>query len=388
MKRKIKIAYCLPSLYIPGGMERVLTVKANYFADVYGYEVCIILTDGKDKEPYYPLSPKVNVVNLKIDFDGLWGQPLHRKILLYLKKQRVYRKKLESVLRGVRPDITVSMLRREINFITSIDDGSIKIGEAHINRENFRAIPQGKKGNVVRKALSKLWISRLTAKLNRLSMFVVLTAADVPKWKGIRNIRAISNPLPFYPPLQSAGGNKQVIAVGRFLPEKGFDLLIDAWARVNERHPSWTLRIYGGGDKHEYRAQIERLNLAACCFPEDAVPDIAAKYAESSIFALSSRFEGFGLALIEAMACGLPPVAFACPGGPKHIITDNVDGLHAENGNTKDLADKICSLIENEGKRKEMGRQARISAGKYKIERIAGEWDCLFNLLLDKKEKK
>lgn len=381
---KIRIAYCLPSLYIAGGMERVLTVKANYFADVYGYEVSIILTDGKDKAPYYRLSSKVNVMNLDINFDELWALPPYRKILPYLKKQRQYRRKLRDALHGIRPHITVSMLRREINFITSIDDGSIKIGEAHINRENFRAVAQEKKSNFMAKALSKLWLSRLTPKLNKLSAFVVLTVGDAPKWKGVHSIRVIGNPLPFFPAHGSAGVARQVIAVGRYCHEKGFDMLIDAWARVHERHPAWTLRIYGGGDRNAYREQTERLSLTACCILEEAVPHIAEKYLESSIFALSSRFEGFGLALAEAMACGLPPVAFACPGGPQHIINNGVDGLHAVNGNVQDLADKICSLIEDEGRRKEMGRQARVSASKYRVECIAGEWKQLFAQLLDK----
>lgn len=383
MNEKIRIAYCLPSLYIAGGMERVLTVKANYFADVYGYEVSIILTDGKGKDPYYRLSPNVNVMNLDINFDELWALPAHRKILPYLKKQRLYRRKLGDALRGIRPHITISMLRREINFITSIDDGSIKIGEAHINRENFRAVAQNKKSNLMAKVLSKLWISRLTPKLNKLSAFVVLTAGDVPRWKGVGNIRAIANPLPFFPERGAEGNARQVIAVGRYCHEKGFDMLIDAWASVHERHPAWTLRIYGGGDRNAYKEQAERLNLTACCILEEAVTDIAGKYLESSIFALSSRFEGFGLALAEAMACGLPPVAFECPGGPKYIINNGVDGLHAGNGDVKDLADKICSLIQDEGRRKEMGRQARVSAGKYRVEHIAGEWKKLFTQLLD-----
>lgn len=72
--KKTKIAYCLPSLYIPGGMERVLTIKANYFADVLGYDIYIILTDGKNKKPYYPLSPKIHVINLDINFDELWNK--------------------------------------------------------------------------------------------------------------------------------------------------------------------------------------------------------------------------------------------------------------------------------------------------------------------------
>ena len=132
------MVYCIPALYLAGGMERVLTMKANYFAETYGYDVTLILTDGKDKPLFYPLSPKVKVVNLDIGFEELWNCSFVKKVILYLKKQRQYRKLLTATLMELRPDITISMLRREINFICKIKDGSRKIGEIHINRAHYR----------------------------------------------------------------------------------------------------------------------------------------------------------------------------------------------------------------------------------------------------------
>ena len=149
MKRPLKIVYLTPSLYIAGGVERVLTTKANYFADVLGYEIYIILTDGKGKALYYPLSPKVKVINLDINFEELWHLSFLKKIPVYLKKQRVFKKKLTETLKKIKPDITVSLLRREINFITSIKDGSKKIGEIHINKEHYRNFEKGNVTNNV-----------------------------------------------------------------------------------------------------------------------------------------------------------------------------------------------------------------------------------------------
>ena len=88
MNKKIKIVYCLPSLYIPGGMERVLTIKANYFAEKLGYDIYIILTDGKGLEPFYALSPKVHLIHLDINFNELWNKPLYKKLFIYACKQR------------------------------------------------------------------------------------------------------------------------------------------------------------------------------------------------------------------------------------------------------------------------------------------------------------
>ena len=136
--KQYKIVYCTPALYFAGGMERVLTMKANYFADHFGYDITIILTDGEDKPIFYPLSDKVKVINLNIGFEELWTCSFIKKIVIYLKKQYLYKKMLKKELMRIRPDITVSMLRREINFINEIKDGSKKIGEIHINRANFR----------------------------------------------------------------------------------------------------------------------------------------------------------------------------------------------------------------------------------------------------------
>lgn len=123
---KLRIAYCTPSLYISGGVERVLTTKANYLAEIEKHDIYIILTDGKDKAPYYPLSPKVQVIQLNINFEEIWNLPFWKKIVVYPKKQHIYKRKLKETLFTIKPDITISLLRREINFITSIKDGSKK----------------------------------------------------------------------------------------------------------------------------------------------------------------------------------------------------------------------------------------------------------------------
>ncbi|NDV82678.1 glycosyltransferase family 4 protein [Bacteroides sp. 51] len=381
MSKNIKIAYCLPSLYIPGGMERVLTIKANHLADVLGYEVYIILTDEKDKKPYYELSPKINIIHLDVNFNELWNQPLHKKFFIYLRKQREYKKKLTACLMSLRPDIAVSMLRREINFINSIKDGSMKVGEIHINRENFREMDEEGK-NPIKRFISKFWMWQLVRQLKKLSSFVVLTREDAAKWTELSNISVIHNPLPFFPDKFSTTENKEVIAVGRYVYQKGFDILIDSWQHVAQRHPSWKLRIYGEGEREPLQAQIDRLGLTETCILEHAVPNIIDKYCESSIFVLSSRYEGFGMVIVEAMSCGVPPVSFTCPSGPRDIIDDGIDGLLVENGNVEQLAEKISALITDNELRKKMGEQARIDVERFRIENIGKQWDALFRRLI------
>lgn len=134
----LKLVYITPALYMAGGVERVLTLKANYLAEHFGYDITIILTEGKDKPLFYPLSDKIKVINLGINFEELWHRSFMKKVFVYLKKQRQYKKLLTAELMRIHPDITISLLRREINFINEIKDGSKKIGELHVNRANYR----------------------------------------------------------------------------------------------------------------------------------------------------------------------------------------------------------------------------------------------------------
>ena len=380
----MKIAYCTPSLYIPGGVERVLTTKANYLADVAGYDVYIILTDGKRGAPYYPLSDKIHIINLDINFEELWGLPFIKKGITYLRKQRVFKKKLSQTLCKIKPDITISLLRREINFLCDIKDGSRKVGEIHVNKAHYRNF-EGKDYNPIKGLFAKFWMKSLVKKLKRLDKMVVLSEADKESWTEIDNTIMIPNPLPFSIPDVSTPKKQQVIAVGRYVYEKGFDLLLESWKYVYAKHPEWQLVIYGAGETEQYKKQAQELGIDKGCQFNGAVKNIQEKYAESSIYALSSRFEGFGMVIIEAMSHHTPVVAFDCPYGPKAIITNGKDGFLVENGNTQQLAERICYLIEHEEERKEMGKNAVETAKKYDINEIGKRWVSLFgNLLTDK----
>ena len=226
---KLKIVYLTPALYMAGGVERVLTLKANYFAEHFGYDISIILTEGKDKPLFYPLSEKVRIINLNIGFEELWTCSFLKKIVVYLKKQRQYRKMVEQELMRLRPDITISLLRREINFLTSIKDGSKKIGELHVNRANYRNYNTEKVG-LIKRLFARWWSYSLLQKLRKLDRLVVLTEKDREAWTELDNVVALPDPLPFVPSSVSPLSKKRVVAIARYSHEKGIDLLLKAWA--------------------------------------------------------------------------------------------------------------------------------------------------------------
>ena len=379
VSKQFRIVYCTPALYFAGGMERVLTMKANYFAEHFGYDVTIILTDGKEKPIFYPLSDKVKVINLNIGFEELWACSFLKKIFFYLKKQYLYKKLLNRELMRIRPDITVSMLRREINFINDIQDGSKKIGEIHINRANFRNFEGN---NALKNLFSKFWMNSLLSKLQRLDRFVVLTEKDKEAWVELNNVCVIPNPLSFTSTRHSDLSEKRIIAVGRYCHEKGYDLLLKAWGIVQNRTTDWRLEIFGEGDRTQYEEMVDTLNLDRHrCILNGRSSKIQDEFLNSSLSVCSSKFEGFGLVITEAMACGLPVVSFDCPWGPRAIISDGEDGMLVENGNVDKLAEALVQMIQNPKQRKAMADKAIENVQRFSIDQIAGQWKSLFESL-------
>lgn len=377
-----KIVYCTPAMYMAGGVERVLSLKANYFAEHFGYNITIILTEGKDKPFFYPLSDKIEVVNFGIDFEELWTCSFIKKILKYLKKQRQYKKKLTSELLRIRPDITVSLLRREINFISNIKDGSKKIGELHVNRSNYRNFEKNE-SNYIKSIFARLWMDGLVRHLQKLDQFVVLTAEDKLQWPELKNVVVIPDPLSFLSEIKSSLTNKRVIAVGRYVYQKGFDLLLQAWSIVERKNTEWEMAIFGQGDRNPYEKLIDKLGIdRQRCHLFGSTDDIKREYIHSSVFVFSSRFEGFGMVLVEAMECGLPVVSFDCPCGPKDIINDGKDGFLVPNGNISQLADKILWLINHPDEVQKLSIGAIEKSEKYSIEVLSLQWKQLFETVM------
>lgn len=381
--KKYKIVYCTPALYMAGGVERVLTLKANFFADVLGYDITIILTEGQNRPLFYPLSEKVNVINLNLNFEELWHCSFFKKVFLYLMKQRQFKKNLANELMRLKPDITVSLLRREINFITDFQDESKKIGELHINRANYRNF-EASDSNLLKSIFAKFWMYNLVGHLRKLDKFVVLTEEDKKQWAELNNIISIPDPLTFFPEQISSLQKKRVIAVGRYVYQKGFDLLLKAWSMIEKRCPDWELVIFGSGNREPYECLKNELNIdGSRCHLNGPSSNIQQEYMNSSIFAFTSRFEGFGMVLIEAMACGLPVISFDCPCGPRDIISDNEDGLLVQNGNLNEYVRELSLLMNDSSLRQRMSAAGRKNVERFKMDHIGDRWKKLFDGLYE-----
>lgn len=381
----MKIVYYLPSLYISGGLERIITFKANYFAEhLKDSEVYIITSEQNNNEPYFKVSPQIKLIDINVLIDTPINQNKLLKLLKYPFKYLLFKSRFKRIIKEINPDILISTLRRELNFISSIDKKIVKIGEFHISRFSYHSYSI-KTTSLILDYIKSYFEKRFIRNINSLDSFVVLTEEEKTFWPEINNIEVIHNPLTINPVTKSDCNNKKVIAVGRYAHQKGFDMLIEAWKIVADLHPEWVLTIYGEGDDETLKRLIDKYNLHNSCLLKPATQEIVNKYCESSIFVLSSRYEGFGLVITEAMACGVPPIAFDCPCGPKDIINNFKDGILVKSEDINELADKICFLIENQDIRKEMGIKAHQSSERFKIEHITMQWESLFEKLVKNK---
>jgi glycosyltransferase involved in cell wall biosynthesis len=182
----------------------------------------------------------------------------------------------------------------------------------------------------------------------------------------------------------SDGNAKLVVAAGRLIPVKRYDLLVGAWATVAAKHPDWHLRIYGRGPQAPaLRRQIDGLGLAGHITMMGAHSPIETEWAKGAIAAVTSREESFGMTIVEAMHCGVPVVATDCPHGPGEIITDGRDGLLVPVGDADAIAKGLLTLIEDEPLRRSMGEAARVAAQRYAPPRMAAAYEELFAALFE-----
>ena len=373
----MKIIYCIACTCHSGGMERVLTNKANYLAR-HGYEIVVVTTDQRWKQPFFPLEPSIRSIDLGINYDENNGKSFLNKLLHYPVKQALHRKRLKAVLMKERPNVTVSMFNNDAGFIPGIKDGSAKLLEIHFSK--FKRLQYGRKGLW---RLADRWRSKQDEKtVRKFDRFVVLTEEDKAYWGNLPNIMVIPNAISGIPAGTALLENKRVIAVGRYTYQKGFERLVDAWHLLASRFPDWKLDIIGDGKERPLLEQrIRSYGLERQVTLTRPTQEIGKVYQEASILASSSRYEGLPMVLLEAQAFGLPIVAFQCKCGPKDIVSDGMNGYLVPEGDTAGMAQRLETLMKDVTLRKRMGLKAKESASRFNEEAIMEKWMNTFQTL-------
>jgi len=377
----MKILYCIPGLYNSGGMERVLTNKVNYLVNCVDYEIFIITTDGNEKKSFFELDSRVKIENFNLNYDSHFNKPLIQKFFIHQFKQNQYKKKLLNFIQTNKIDICISLCGKEVEFLGELEVECVKIVEVHFSLLFRKQFMVSHFDGFIWEHLGELRNKQLIRNLSKFDKVVVLTKDEEGKFKNnLRNIICIPNPVSIPTNLTPISqNNKSVISVGRLDEQKGYDNLLLAWLLVNKSYPDWKLFIYGEGDKRlELESFINNNNMNEVIFLPGRTNNVFKLFSESSIFVLSSRYEGLPMVLIEAMAYGMPAVSFDCETGPREIINDNVDGLLVENQNVECLAAKLMYLIDNETLRKKIGETAYVNIKRFDIENIMPRWINLF----------
>lgn len=373
----MKIVYCIHSLYNSGGMERIITEKANALSEL-GHHVTVVTADQMNRPIFFPLHPSVSYYDLEINYSE--NRSLLKKMCYNHYKFKQHKDKLSRLLHELHPDITISTMGNEFLFLYKIKDGSKKLLEIHFAK-GYRAMR------------NRQWLWRLIdlyrdkqeeLLASRYDKFVVLTQEDRLRWKNADNIIAIPNFLTSYPTRQASLENEVCLAVGRLSYQKGFDMLVKSWKLIHDQFPNWKLNIYGGGELYDFlNALIDSLGLKGTVRIYPPTTQIGNAYLESSIMLVTSRYEGFSLVILEAHSYGLPVVSFACKCGPRDLIKDGVDGFLVENNDIETFAHKVMGLMGNMSKREEMGQAAYKSSLDYSKERIMAQWLDLFEGMLE-----
>ncbi|MDT0345382.1 glycosyltransferase family 4 protein [Streptomyces litchfieldiae] len=394
----MKIRYLLLHAYGMGGTIRTVITQANAMARA-GHDVELVSVLRRKDRPHFPVDSRVRLRTLTDLRSGAraprpagplaglraWrtdrqnGRP-PRHIPASEPGHRAMNRRIEAAtirwMSELRDGILVTT-RPALNILAAefADGGVIRVGQEHVNLGTHKEDLQAA---IVR------WYPRLDT-------VAVLTSRDREDYRrmapGTRVVR-IPNAVHSLKQKPSTCSSKIAIAAGRLRPQKGFDLLIEAFAETVKEFPDWQLRIFGTGDKQrELRALIDEHHLYNHVFLMGQTAQLDEEMAKASMYVLSSRYEGLPMVLIEAMSHGLPVVSYDCPTGPADVISDGKEGLLVPPGDVPELAGAMRRLMADEDLRARMGDAALGTVERYSPEAIREQWADLFSDLAGERRR-
>lgn len=364
-------------LSIGGGVERVCSMLANELSNS-GYEI-VLVTLEKSNQLFFPINKDIKIFQIQSFFShsSLGRLPVTAYKIKNIRNT-IYR--IRNTLCD-SPSIAYQLrkiLKKEsVDTIISVDTNLMKIVfPATLGLPINLIAWEHMNFNVNFGSKSRAIIKQLCARYS--DSIVTLTERDKEYWlKGTSHksqIITISNPSPF--PVQShiQEKTKTVLAIGRLTEQKGFDLLLEAWIQVSKVMPDWKLKIVGEGIERADLNEFITLNqLDKCVELVGSTDNISKYYQQAEIFCLSSRYEGFGMVLIEALAFGLPVVSFDCDAGPAEIL-DGTGSILVPEKDTNELALSLIELMKDDEQRKTISLRSKEKAKIYQPEKITSQW--------------
>ncbi|WP_371363042.1 GalNAc-alpha-(1-_4)-GalNAc-alpha-(1-_3)-diNAcBac-PP-undecaprenol alpha-1,4-N-acetyl-D-galactosaminyltransferase [Sporomusa rhizae] len=350
-----------------GGAERVMSLMANFWAERGTNITLITLDSGED---FYPTRPEVKRISLNVI-------KISETIIGSLNNNFIRLKVIRRQLKELKPDVVISFMDRT-NILVLIATAGLGIPVIISERTD----PSQRNIGAVWHLLRKLTYRHANA--------IVVQTESVCEWVrnniGIRCfVQTIPNPinssfymLPQCNQVRKLHENRYICAMGRLIESKGFKYLIMAFKKLSCKFLDWNLTIMGEGEKREeLQSLIAELALSDRVVLMGKVKRPASILFSSDIFVLSSIYEGFPNALLEAMACGLPSVSFDCPSGPNTIIRNGYDGILVPKADIDSLASALEKLINSEELRRSIGTRALEVRQRYSIEKVMDMWDSV-----------
>ena len=374
----MRILYLTDQTYLHGGIEKVLSQKANYLAEVSNYEVYIVTYNQQHNQPIYAFNTKIKMVDLGINYKigRSYFHPLH------LKKIPKHRTALKKTIQLIQPDIIISCsFGADFYFIPSLEKHIPKIKEFHSSRYFYTR----NGGSVQQKILTKL----TDYAEKNYDQLVVLNESEKQFYQN-KSIAVIPNPAEIS--TQRANpSSKKIMAAGRISPVKNFGELIQAFARLAKDFPEWELHFFGEdyiGTQAKLEQKIKDFGLESQIKFMGIASDLKTKMQEYSIYAMTSESECFPMVLLEALSVGMPVISYDSPTGPKHILTNNEDSFLVPYKNLDIFTDQLKQLMQNENLRQEMGENALENVTRFDIEVIMLQIKKLFNRNIQIKKSK
>jgi glycosyltransferase involved in cell wall biosynthesis len=380
----------LHNAYGAGGTIRTVINQANALCPHHDVEIASVFRTRA--APAFAVDPRVRLVpltNLRPD-GSRRTDPAGANTRLSRKTRRLpnpFVHRHDVRYRRWDPVVDAAIVR----YFRSADDGVLVTTRPSLNLLSARTAPR----RLIRVAQEHMNLDSHRPKLRaaitrcypRLDAVTVLTEHDHQAYQQALNgsavrLARIPNGIPPRDPPSPMPDTRRLVAAGRLTPQKGFDLLLEAWATVTAKHPDWTLTVYGEGpSRRQLTEQRDALGLSNVVDFPGITAQLDTELRTSSMFVLSSRFEGLPMVLLEAMSCGLPVVAFDCPTGPGEVIDDGVNGRLVSPLDVGALAATLNAMIEEPDQRRAMGAAAYASSGRFFMPSICGAWERFFTAL-------
>lgn len=350
----------IDQLYLHGGIEKLVAIKANYWTENFGYKVVIVSTEQLQIKPIYNLSNKVEFIDLNINYS--------RSISFFhpknIKKLYCNIRELKKVFNLKKPDFILVASHIPLTYVLPYLKTDAKIiKEFHYSKFNV--------GRNIKKSLFSI--------IEKKYDYLVVLSEEEKSFYDSNNVKIIPNPVTIIPQFRQDIDEKENVAgtILRFAPVKQLEKMIDIWEIFSQQNEEWKLFIYGDTN-NDYFEKINNLvnekNLRTSVVFKGQTNNVVEAFSEIKILLMTSRTECFPLIILEANSCGVPVISFDSPTGPRNIIHHNLDGIIIPLNDIHTFAFELDQLSHNLDKQRSLSEAAVQNSDFYQIDNIMKLW--------------